>query len=62
MAKSIARDRRQTLSETINELLASVLEPTAAPTISISETTGLPTIRLGRVITADDVRALDDDE
>jgi predicted transcriptional regulator len=60
-AKSVARDRHQTLSETINELLGRVLLPQTAPVTSISERTGLRTIRLGRVITADDVRELEDE-
>jgi predicted transcriptional regulator len=62
LAQAIARDQRRTLSETINELLASVLMPQDSPTISTSPTTGLPTVRLGRVITSEDVRQLDDDE
>jgi hypothetical protein len=62
IALSIARDQSQTLSETINELLARALTPQDSPTFSVSATTGLPTVRLGRVITADDVRQLDDEE
>jgi predicted transcriptional regulator len=62
MAQSIARDQHQTLSEIINDLLARVLTPHDSPTFSTSAATGLPTVRLGRVITADDVRQLEDDE
>ncbi len=62
MAQTIARDHRQTLSETINDLLARVLIPHTAPTFSKSATTGLSTVRLGRVITPADVRELEDDE
>jgi hypothetical protein len=62
IALSIARDQRQTLSETINDLLARALTPHDAPEFSTSAATGLPTVRLGRVITAEDVRRLDDDE
>jgi hypothetical protein len=61
MAMSIARDRRQTLSETINDLLGKVLTPGETATFSTSPTTGLPTVRLGRLITPDDVRDLEDD-
>ena len=61
LAQSVARDRHQTLSETINELLGRVLSPQTAPVTSVSQRTGLRTIRLGRVITADDVRELEDD-
>ena len=62
MAQSIARDQRQTLSQTINDLLARVLIPHTAPTFSKSAVTGLPTVRLGRVISPDDVRQLEEDE
>jgi hypothetical protein len=58
---SLARDRRTTLSETVNELLASVLEPAPTPTITENPVTGLPLIRLGRVVTVDEVRELDDE-
>jgi hypothetical protein len=62
IALSIARDQSQTLSETINDLLARALTPQDSPTFSVSATTRLPTVRLGRVITADDVRQLEDEE
>jgi predicted transcriptional regulator len=62
MAQSIARDQKKTLSETINDLLARVLTPESAPTFATSPTTGLPTVRLGRVVTEDEVRQLEDDE
>jgi hypothetical protein len=58
---SLARDRRMTLSETVNELLARVLEPASTPTISDNPVTGLPLVRLGRVVTVDEVRELDDE-
>lgn len=61
MALSLARDQHCTLSQTINDLLARVLVPQIAPTFSTSPTTGLPTITLGRVATAHDVRQLEDD-
>lgn len=60
-AMSLARDRRMTLSETVNELLARVLEPASTPTISDNPVTGLPLVRLGRVVTVDEVRELDDE-
>ena len=62
IALAIARDQRKTLSETINELLAQALTPREPTTVTTSPTTGLPTVRLGRVITIDDVRELDDTE
>lgn len=61
-ARSIARDRRQSLSETINDLLGRVLDGSDHTTELIrSEPAGITTVRLGRVITDDDVRALDDE-
>jgi hypothetical protein len=62
IALSIARDQHQTLSETINDLLSRALIPHHSPTFDQSAATGLPTVRLGRVITPEDVRQLDDDE
>jgi len=38
------------------------ISPTATAQVSRSERTGLPVVRLGTVITTEDVRALDDDE
>lgn len=61
IALSIARDEHRTLSETINKLLALVLVPQQAHTITISPITGLPTITLGRVTTVEDVRQLEDE-
>jgi len=62
IAMSLARDQHRTLSETINDLLARVLVPQLSPTFSTSPTTGLPTVMLGKVTTAQDVRELEDDE
>jgi hypothetical protein len=60
-AVSLARDRHATLSDTVNELLARVLDPAATPTISTNPETGLPVVRLGRAVTVDDVRELEDE-
>ncbi len=61
-AMSIARDTRQTLSETVAALMRRGLGQGGPAQISRSERTGLPVVRLGTVITTEDVRALDDDE
>jgi len=62
-ASSIARDTSRTLSETVADLLRRALEPgQASAEISRSTRTGLPVVHLGRVITTEDVRALDDDD
>jgi Arc/MetJ family transcription regulator len=61
-AMSIARDTRQTLSETVAALIRRGLGQGGAAQVSRSERTGLPVVRLGTVITTEDVRALDDEE
>ena len=58
---SIARDTSRTLNETVAQLIRRGLGqgPAAAP--SRSAVTGLPVVRLGRVITTEDVRELEDE-
>ncbi|HAP78071.1 MAG TPA: antitoxin [Acidimicrobiaceae bacterium] len=60
-AQSVARDRRQTISQAINDLLEQALDGPPPAAAFGRSAAGLPTIRVGRVITADDVRALDDE-
>jgi hypothetical protein len=61
-AVAIARDTSRTLSETVADLIRRGLECGAAAEISRSPRTGLPVVRLGTVITSEDVRALEDDD
>lgn len=61
-AMSIARDTSRTLSETVADLMRRGLAEGGSAQLAVSERTGLPLVRLGKVITTDDVRALDDDE
>jgi Arc/MetJ family transcription regulator len=61
-AMSIARDTARTLSETVADLMRRALEQGRAAEISRSPRTGLPVVRLGTVITTEDVRALEDDD
>ncbi|WP_445548452.1 MULTISPECIES: antitoxin [unclassified Frankia] len=61
-AMSIARDTSRTLSETVADLIRRGLGHGETTEISRSERTGLPLVRLGRIITTEDVRALDDDQ
>jgi predicted transcriptional regulator len=61
-ALSIARDTSRTLSETVADLIRRGLGRGESTAISRSERTGLPVLRVGTVITTDDVRALDDDD
>ncbi|MFJ6675881.1 antitoxin [Actinosynnema sp. NPDC091369] len=62
-AMSIARDTSRTLSETVAELIRRGLgEGRTAAGSSRSRKTGLPVVSLGKVITTDDVRSLEDDQ
>lgn len=61
-ALSIARDTSRTLSETVADLIRRGLGQGKAAEVSRSGKTGLPVVRLGTVITTEDVRALDDDQ
>jgi Arc/MetJ family transcription regulator len=60
-ALSIARDTSRTLSETVADLIRRALGHGQSVDVVRSELTGLPVVRLGSVITTEDVRALDDD-
>lgn len=63
IAKSIARDRSQTMSEAVVDLIRRGLGGTAAaPGMTAHPDTGFPTIGLGRSITTEDVRAAEDTE
>lgn len=61
-ALSIARDTSRTLSEIVAELMRRGLGHGTPVHTARSAVTGLPVVRLGKVITTDDVRALDDDQ
>lgn len=61
-AMLVARDRHQTLSRTVASLLRSALAGEKGhATIQIDPDSGLPTLSVGRRITADDVAAVDED-
>jgi len=62
-AQAIAQDKRWTLSETVAWLMRRGLT-TGRPSgkIKRSPVTGLPTITVGRIITSEDVRSLEDEE
>jgi hypothetical protein len=65
IASAIARDTGKTLSQTIAELaergLSQRVSESPAPPYRIDEGTGLPVVRSRRIITAEDVAALDDE-
>ena len=60
-AVAIARDTSRSLSETVSDLVRRALFPGGAVEIGRSPQTGLPIIQLGKVITTEDVRSLDDE-
>ncbi|MGL4176270.1 MAG: hypothetical protein ACRCSN_09345 [Dermatophilaceae bacterium] len=60
----IARDRRQSLSRTVSDLLRAALEGDRSrprEPIEIHPDTGFPLVRVGRRITEEDVARLEDD-
>ncbi|MGH9170547.1 MAG: antitoxin [Acidimicrobiales bacterium] len=60
-AVAIARDTSRTLSETVASLMRRGLGLGQDPKVSTSALTGLPTVRLGKLLTSEDVRSLEDD-
>lgn len=58
---AIARDTHRTLSETVAFLMRRGLGEGHGAELGHSTVTGLPVVRLGKVITTEDVRALEDD-
>lgn len=62
-AVAIARDTHRSLSHTVAELMRRGLgSGHAAETPTTSDRTGLPVVHLGRTITSEDVRRLEDDD
>lgn len=59
---AVARDRRQSLSQALTELLRQSLMPEAKPRLATDPRTGLPVVYVGRPVTAEDVRSLEDEE
>lgn len=61
IASSIARDSSRSLSQTVADLIRRGLASTPQSDIRRHPRTGFPTVRVGRPITTEDVRALEDD-
>ena len=62
-AKAIANDRSWTLSEAVAWLMRRGLgEELSKPEIGWDDLTGLPTVRIGRVITSEEVKRFIDEE
>jgi hypothetical protein len=62
-ARALARDRDWTLSQAVAWLMRKGLgEESTKPEIGVDELTGFPTVRIGRVITAEEVKRFLEDE
>jgi hypothetical protein len=62
LARRVARDRGVTLSEAVADLMRRGIGGGHPVDVGTSATTGLPVVRVGRRVTEEDVRSLDDDE
>jgi hypothetical protein len=60
-AVAISRDTHRTLSQTVTDLMRRGLGQGQDADVTTSARTGLPVVHLGRTITSEDVRALEDD-
>jgi predicted transcriptional regulator len=59
----IARDRHQSLSEAVSDLLRQALMPGERPfLVTTDPRTGLPVIHVGRPVTSEDVRSQEEEE
>lgn len=61
IATRIARDQGSTLSSAVAQLMRRAMQPSGSANVEVSDVTGLRVLRLGRPITTDDVRSLEDD-
>lgn len=61
LTSSLARSRRQTLSQLIADILRDALLSEEGPRLERDAVTGLPAVRIGRPVTSDDVAALEDE-
>jgi hypothetical protein len=60
LARQLAHENNQSMSEVVVALARAGLRSSAPATLPTS-TRGLPVVRVGRPITAEDVRSLDDE-
>jgi hypothetical protein len=61
-AVAIARDTHRSLSQTVAALIRRGLNSGDSGEVTTSPRTGLPVAHLGRTITSEDVRRLEDDD
>lgn len=64
IAKAIAQERNEGLGRTISEIILKFAHPPVPPPANAMQMkNGLPVVRIGRVVTSDDVRrVLDESE
>jgi hypothetical protein len=62
VAAAIARDSGSSLSDTVTRLLRTALTAPGPVRVTTSARTGLRVASIGRVVTSDDVRSVEDDE
>jgi ABC-type Fe3+ transport system permease subunit len=61
-ARSLARDRGQTMSQTVGDLMRrALISGTDTEQVSIDTATGLPLVRLGKSVTTEMVRSAADE-
>ena len=58
---ALARDRAQPMGVVVAELVREALGTSEELRVEVDDETGLPLVRIGRPVTAEDVRALDDE-
>jgi predicted transcriptional regulator len=61
LLSAVAHDTQRTLSQTAESLLRRALIPEGASSVELDPRTGLPVISVGRTVTSEDVRSLDDE-
>ena len=60
-ARAIARDTKRSVDSVVADLMRQGLAAGPVEPADASAWTGLPTVSVGRVVTSDDVRALEND-
>ena len=60
LARQLAHENNQSMSEVVVALARAGLRP-STPTTETTSKRGLPIVRVGRPITSEDVRSLDDE-
>lgn len=63
LARQLAHESGRSISDVVAELIRLGLQPNAGrPEAPVTGPRGLPTVQLGRPVTSEDVRSLDDYE